>query len=261
MADDTRPRRFAVLIDADNTSPRLVDDLFEEIAKLGEASVRRIYGDFSGTRLKGWADVMPRHAILPYQNFANTTGKNASDIALVIDAMDLLHSGRVEGFCLVSSDSDFTRLAARLREQGVQVYGFGRRTTPGSFRQACHRFIFTENLGAEGTAEESTPKPAAKARPTDALPLLRKAFSQMEGDEGWVPLGAFGQRITSLASDFDPRSYGLAKLSDLVEKSGGFELDRGEGRHLRVRLKPDAKAEGAAPKRRRRARRVPPDAA
>lgn len=249
---DQRPPRLAVLIDADNTSPRLVDDLFEEIAKLGEASVRRIYGDFSGTRLKGWADVMPRHAILPYQNFANTTGKNASDIALVIDAMDLLHSGRVEGFCLVSSDSDFTRLAARLREQGVQVYGFGRRTTPGSFRQACNRFIFTENLGAEGTADTAVPQQGIKPNPAGAVPLLRKAFDQTEGDEGWVPLSTLGQRIFSLASDFDPRSYGLKKLSDLVEQSGAFELAR-EGKHLRVRLKPGVKAGGERAKSRRRA--------
>ncbi len=254
--NDPRPPRLAVLIDADNTTPRLVDGLFEEIAKLGEASVRRIYGDFSGTRLKGWADVMPRHAILPYQNFANTTGKNASDIALVIDAMDLLHSGRVEGFCLVSSDSDFTRLAARLREQGVAVYGFGRQTTPGSFRQACHRFIFTENLGPGETSSPEAPAPAKKPRPADALPLLRKAIEQMEGDEGWVALGAFGQRVTSLAPDFDPRSYGLAKLSDLVERSGAFEIDRGEGRNLRIRLKSEAEPEASeAPKRRRRTRR------
>src|SRR5436190_22507032 len=124
MAEPRAPR-LAVLIDADNTSARIASGLFSEIAKIGEASVRRIYGDFSGTRLKGWADVLSAHAIMAHQNFANTTGKNASDIALVIDAMDLLHSGLFDGFCLVSSDSDFTRLAARIREQGLDVYGFG----------------------------------------------------------------------------------------------------------------------------------------
>ena len=138
--------RLAVLIDADNASPKIADGLFAEIAKLGEASVRRIYGDFSGTHLKGWADILAKHAIIPHQQFANTTGKNSSDIALVIDAMDLLHSGRFEGFCLVSSDSDFTRLAARIREQGVDVFGFGEQKTPESFRQACRRFVYTENL-------------------------------------------------------------------------------------------------------------------
>ena len=144
--DNERPQRLAILIDADNASPRMVAGLFEEAAAIGEASVRRIYGDFSGTRLKGWAEVLSTYAIIPHQNFANTTGKNASDIALVIDAMDLLHTGRFDAFCLVSSDSDFTRLAARIREQGVDVYGFGERKTPESFRKACKRFIYTENL-------------------------------------------------------------------------------------------------------------------
>jgi len=141
-----RPKKLAVLIDADNASPGIASGLFEEIAAVGEASVRRIYGDFSGTRLKGWSEILSTHAIMPHQNFASTVGKNASDIALVIDAMDLLHTGRFDAFCLVSSDSDFTRLAARIREQGVDVYGFGEAKTPASFRQACRRFIYTENL-------------------------------------------------------------------------------------------------------------------
>src|SRR5947209_10266766 len=164
MADES-PRRFAVLIDADNTSPRIAAGLFEEIAKFGEASVRRIYGDFSGTRLKSWAEILQKYAIDPYQQFAYTTGKNASDIALVIDAMDLLHSGRFDGFCLVSSDSDFTRLAARIREQGVDVFGFGEHKTPESFRQACRRFVYTENLLA-GTANSQ----GAASRPTPLQP-------------------------------------------------------------------------------------------
>ena len=146
MVDDNRLRRFAVLIDADNTSPRIAAGLFEEVAKFGEASVRRIYGDFSSTRLRSWADILQKYAIDPYQQFAYTSGKNASDIALVIDAMDLLHSRRFDGFCLVSSDSDFTRLASRLREEGADVYGFGAQKTPESFRQACRRFVYTENL-------------------------------------------------------------------------------------------------------------------
>jgi len=143
VASAQRSKKLAVLIDADNASARIADGLFGEIAKIGEASVRRIYGDFSGARLKSWADIISTHAIVPQQNFANTVGKNASDIALVIDAMDLLHSERFDGFCLVSSDSDFTRLAARIREQGTDVFGFGEQKTPESFRQACHRFFFT----------------------------------------------------------------------------------------------------------------------
>ena len=146
MPSELRSPRLAVLIDADNASAKIADGLFEEIAKIGEASVRRIYGDFSNARSKGWADILSKHAIIPQQQFAYTTGKNASDITLVIDAMDLLHSGRFDGFCLVSSDSDFTRLAARIREQGVDVFGFGEQKTPESFRQACRRFVYTENL-------------------------------------------------------------------------------------------------------------------
>ena len=140
VPSEVRSPRLAVLIDADNVSAKIADALFEEIAKIGEASVRRIYGDFSNPRSKAWADTLSKHANIPQQQFAYTTGKNASDITLVIDAMDLLHSGRLDGFCLVSSDSDFTRLAARIREQGVDVFGFGERKTPESFRQACRRF-------------------------------------------------------------------------------------------------------------------------
>src|SRR5437588_12204199 len=156
MPEESRTRRLAILIDADNTSPRIAAGLFEEVAKFGEASVRRIYGDFSGQRLKSWADILQKYAIDPYQQFAYTTGKNASDIALVIDAMDLLHSGPFDGFWLVSSDSDFTRLASRLREQGADVYGFGKQATPESFRQACHRFICIEDLLPQPPASVSS---------------------------------------------------------------------------------------------------------
>lgn len=240
MADENRMRRFAVLIDADNTSPRITAGLFEEIAKFGEASVRRIYGDFSSPRLKSWADILQKYAIDPYQQFAYTTGKNASDIALVIDAMDLLHSGRFDGFCLVSSDSDFTRLASRLREEGADVFGFGAQKTPESFRQACRRFVYTENLLPE--AEVSTPEegPARKAlQPASAaLPILTKAMAQMETEDGWVGLGAVGQRLANVASDFDPRTYGHRKLSDLVRQTGAFDFDQPEGRAVRIRAKP-----------------------
>src|SRR5215831_7333611 len=237
MADDTRLRRFAVLIDADNTSPRIVAGLFEEIARFGEASVRRIYGDFSSPRMKSWADILQKYAIDPHQQFAYTTGKNASDIALVIDAMDLLHSGRFDGFCLVSSDSDFTRLASRLREQGADVYGFGERKTPESFRQACRRFIYTENLlpDAQVATLEEGPSTKALQPPSAAIPILNKAIMQMETEDGWVGLGAVGQRLANIASDFDPRTFGYRKLSDLVRNTGGFEIDQSEGRALKIR--------------------------
>ncbi|MCF8534057.1 MAG: NYN domain-containing protein [Reyranella sp.] len=240
MAEDNRLRRFAVLIDADNTSPRIAAGLFEEIAKFGEASVRRIYGDFSSPRLRSWADILQKFAIDPYQQFAYTTGKNASDIALVIDAMDLLHSRRFDGFCLVSSDSDFTRLASRLREEGADVYGFGAQKTPESFRQACRRFVYTENLlpDAEEATPEEGPSPKALHAATAAVPILTKAIAQMETEDGWVGLGAVGQRLANIASDFDPRTYGFRKLSDLVRQTGAFDMDQPDGRAVRIRAKP-----------------------
>lgn len=247
MAQDTRLSRLAVLIDADNASAKIAGKLFEEIAKIGEASVRRIYGDFSSKRLQSWADTLAHHAIIPQQQFTNVAGKNASDIALVIDAMDLLHSGRFDGFCLVSSDSDFTRLASRIREQGLDVYGFGEQKTPESFRKACRRFIYTENLllmeapapegGSVRTAEPLHPLSAA-------IPLIQKALSHVESEEGWVSLGVVGQQLLNTATDFDPRTYGYRKLSDLVRKTGAFELFQPDTGGLRIRSKtqvPNAK--------------------
>ena len=190
MAEENRLPRFAILIDADNTSPRIAAGLFEEVAKFGEASVRRIYGDFSGQRLKSWAEILPKYAIDPYQQFAYTTGKNASDIALVIDAMDLLHSGRLDGFCLVSSDSDFTRLASRLREQGADVYGFGEQKTPESFRQACRRFIYTENLLPEAQVVAPEEAVAQGSRTAERGHSHLEQGHRANGNGGW--LGGFG---------------------------------------------------------------------
>jgi uncharacterized LabA/DUF88 family protein len=243
MAEPARTPRLAVLIDADNASAQIASGLFEEIAKIGEASVRRIYGDFSGTRLKGWTDVLAKHAIQAHQNFAYTSGKNASDIALVIDAMDLLHSGRFDGFCLVSSDSDFTKLAARIREQGIDVYGFGEKKTPESFRHACRRFIYTENLLPEAPQVDQAEEPKAKPPralepPSAAVPLLRKAIDQLDDDDGWVHLSTVRNRLVDMAPDFDPRTYGCAKLSTLVEKSGAFELRREERGGVYIRSRP-----------------------
>lgn len=240
---ERRPERLAVLIDADNISCKIADALFEEIAKIGEASVRRIYGDFSSPSLAGWAKTLPNHAIIPAQNFANTSGKNATDIALVIDAMDLLHSGRFDGFCLVSSDSDFTRLAARIREQGLHVYGFGEQKTPESLRKACHRFVYTENLGtdtcaAEPVAANSPSKPLQP--PSKARPLIKKAIGQLDPEGDWVALGGVGSHLLKLAPDFDPRTYGFAKLSSLVEKAGGFDVKARETGGVWVRIQPKA---------------------
>lgn len=251
--------RLAVLIDADNAPPQIAPRLFQDIAKLGEASVRRIYGDFSGTRLKAWAEHLSEHAIIPHQNFANTPGKNASDIALVIDAMDLLHSGRFDGFCLVSSDSDFTRLASRIREQGLAVYGFGEEKTPTSFRQACKQFFYTEPLlpkppkppplpkavkapKAVKPPKPAPPKPTPAPQPvrairpmTEAVDLLNAAIAQLANDDGWTRIDGVGTYIRLLAPDFDPKSYGCSKLSGLFTKTGQFEMRRDKANHLSIR--------------------------
>ncbi|WP_028135482.1 NYN domain-containing protein [Bradyrhizobium japonicum] len=248
MPSELRSPRLAVLIDADNASAKIADGLFEEIAKIGEASVRRIYGDFSNARSRGWADILSKHAIIPQQQFAYTTGKNASDITLVIDAMDLLHSGRFDGFCLVSSDSDFTRLAARIREQGIDVFGFGEQKTPESFRQACRRFVYTENLLAGSVnTQDATSRSASLQPPEAATPIIKKVITQMESEDGWVTLGEVGRQLANLASDFDPRTFGFRKLSDLVRKTNSFEIDESKGRSMRIRVKA-----AAAPQPRRR---------
>jgi uncharacterized LabA/DUF88 family protein len=263
MANDTlkpsgRSPRLAVLIDAENASPKIAEALFTEIATLGEASVRRIYGDFASAQIQGWTKVLARFAIQPQQNFANTKGKNSGDIALVIDAMDLLHSGRYDGFCLVSSDADFTRLASRIREQTVDVYGFGERKTPESFRQACTRFIYTENISAPAAAEapaiadeaaapadpgrgrRAAPAAAApapgKRPPSEAVRLIASVIADMDEDgDGWVNAGPIGNRLRNAYPDFDQRSYGYAKLSDLIRATGRFELQAGAGGAMKVR--------------------------
>lgn len=234
MAASSRHRRLAVLIDAENTSSKAADGVFEEVARLGEASVRRIYGDFSSAGSKGWADTLMRHAIIPQQQFAYTTGKNSSDIALVIDAMDLLYSGRVDGFCLVTSDGDFARLAARIREHGLEVFGFGLQRAPECFRKACQEFIYTESLMAK-TAPGGKPKAASPLRSaTDAIPILEKVLSIMKGGEEWVPLSELGKQLSNAKLNFDSRTFGSSNLSKLVLKTGAFEVKQaGKAMHVR----------------------------
>jgi uncharacterized LabA/DUF88 family protein len=259
MASETRSPRLAVLIDADNASAKIADGLFEEIAKLGEASVRRIYGDFSSARSKAWADILSKHAIIPQQQFAYTTGKNASDITLVIDAMDLLHSGRFDGFCLVSSDSDFTRLAARIREHGVDVFGFGEQKTPESFRQACRRFFYTENLLTGTANNQDVASRSQLLQPPDAAtPIIKKVIAQMESEDGWVALGEVGKGLTNLAPDFDSRTFGSRKLSDLIRKTNAFDIEQPKGGSMRIRIKPPA---GSPPKTRTARKPAPVPAA
>ena len=243
MSNETRAPRLAVLIDAENASARIAEALFTEIATIGEASARRIYGDFASPHMRGWIEVLARFAIQPQQNFANTKGKNAGDIALVIDAMDLLNAARFDGFCLVSSDSDFTRLASRIREEGVAVYGFGELKTPESFRQACTRFIYTENLiaplaepSANGV-KAATPAPA-KRKAAEAVPLIETVMADIDDDEGWATVSAIGNRLRNAYPDFDQRTYGFAKLSDLIRATGQFQAQAlVGGGSVRVRKK------------------------
>lgn len=236
-----RPPLLAVLIDADNTSPKWTRAIFEEIAGMGEASVRRCYGDFSSPQMNGWSRVQAEFGLVPHHQPANTVGKNASDIALVIDAMDLMHSGRFDGFVLISSDSDFTRLASRIREQGLDVFGIGAQKTPEAFRKACKRFIFLENLENPEAAVDSGGKPAARAAPvaastlTEARDLILKAMDSIDQEDDWYALGPLGQFITAANPDFDTRSYGKKKLSDLVADLKIFETKRGSGNQLLVR--------------------------
>lgn len=218
MTNETpREARLAVLIDADNARAQHIDQLLVEVAKYGRASVRRAYGDWTSTQLTSWKTELLQHSIQPIQQFSYTTGKNATDSSLIIDAMDLLHAGNLDGFCLVSSDSDFTRLAARIREDGRLVYGFGERKTPKPFVAACDTFIYVENLT---TAAPSSVKPATvspQKLTTDAFldKLLAEAVNAAAGDDNWANLGVVGSNLSRLASDFDSRTWGFAKLKDL----------------------------------------------
>ena len=244
--DDEQPR-LAVLIDADNAQPAVIEGLLAETAKYGVASVKRIYGDFTSTRMTQWKQALLKHSINPVQQFAYTSGKNATDSSLIIDAMDLMYTRRFDGVCLVSSDSDFTRLAQRLREEGLTVYGFGERKTPDAFVQACDKFIYVEVLRSEASASgvpPSPPKPAKPARKTtksaakkpagqaeptaapvaeagkrESLPLrlIRQAIEEASDDQGWAFLGAVGSYLNKVRPDFDSRLYGHKKLSDLLK--------------------------------------------
>ena len=227
--------KLAVLIDADNTTPSIADGLLAEVAKYGTAHVKRAYGDWTGTQLKSWKEQLLTQSIQPIQQFSYTSGKNATDSAMIIDAMDLLYSGRFDGFCIVSSDSDFTRLAARIRESGLIVYGFGARKTPEPFVAACDKFIYTEILASKADEEQPLQprSPAQLKKDAGLINLLRNAIDAASYDEGWAGLGGVGSIITKQRPNFDSRSYGYGKLSDLIAAIDLFELDRrspGEGR-------------------------------
>jgi uncharacterized LabA/DUF88 family protein len=280
--------RLAVLIDADNAQPSITEGLLAEVAKYGTAHVKRAYGDWTRSNLNGWKEHLLTQSIQPIQQFAYTRGKNATDAAMVIDAMDLLYSGRFDGFCLVSSDSDFTRLAARLRESGLTVYGFGERKTPKPFVAACDKFIYTENLafadpdepddaddlaagdesggeadsghtgpGVSGAAGKTRRASAAQLKgDTSLVTLLRQAVEAASDDDSWAMLSTVGAIITKQRPDFDSRSYGYAKLSDLIDATTLFESERrspGDGKQAVIylrdkRRRPTGKKAGAGAK-------------
>ena len=238
---DPRAPRLAVLIDADNIPARHIEAVLDEIAQHGEPSVRRVYGDWSSSALSQWKEKARSLGLVMHQQSANTKGKNASDIGLVIDAMDILHQGKVDGFVLVSSDSDFTRLASRIREDGLQVIGVGEEKTPESLRKVCNRFIFLENIAP--AAEASKPakeqvklaETPEKQPPSKAIPLILAAMKKIGIEEDSYPLGQLGQVLTQLYPDFDSRSYGSARLSDLLKRTGRFDVQKGETNQLMVR--------------------------
>jgi hypothetical protein len=226
--DQETGKRLAVLIDADNAQPAVIEALLEEVATFGEAVVRRIYGDFSLPASNSWKKLLNKHSIKAMQQFAYTVGKNVTDSTMIIDAMDLLYTRRLDGFCLVTSDSDFTGLALRLREEGLLVYGFGEQKTPEAFRNACHKFIFTEILrpASKKRPETVSIAPVDNAnlkQPIDSITVLeipavflREALTKSLDDTGWSQLGTFGSYLQKIQLDFDTRLYGFKKLSDLV---------------------------------------------
>jgi len=220
-------KRLAVLIDADNAQPSITEGLMSEVAKYGVASVKRIYGDWTTPALSGWKSVLLEHSIQPVQQFRYTVGKNATDSAMIIDAMDLLYTKRFEGFCLVSSDSDFTRLASRIREEGMLVYGFGEKKTPKAFVSACDKFIYTEVLRLQESTELPVKPKTSRELKRDAklVALLRNAIVAASDEGGWAHLGAVGSNIAKQAPDFDPRNYGFGKLGELAAAIGLFDVD------------------------------------
>jgi len=220
--------KLAVLIDADNAQPAILEGLIAEIGKYGSASVKRIYGDWTKPKLKGWKDLLLEYAIQPIQQFEYTSGKNSTDNAMIIDAMDLLYTDKLDGFCLISSDSDFTRLASRIRESGHMVLGFGEKKTPKAFVGACDKFIYTEILRKteSDTVTGKTTLSTTKLRSdTKLVNLLRNAVENAAGETGWAYLGNVGHNVSNFTPEFDPRNYGYTKLGDLIRATGLFEIN------------------------------------
>jgi uncharacterized LabA/DUF88 family protein len=237
---ENESKKLAVLIDADNAQAALCGELMAEIAKFGIASVKRAYGDWTTTKLKGWKEHLHKHAIQPIQQFSYTTGKNSTDSSLIIDAMDLLHEEKLDGFCIVSSDSDFTRLATRIRESGLTVYGLGEKKTPEPFISACDKFVFTEILKLE---IKKTKNKVDEAENIELKPIITSSIEAVSRDDGWAPLSAVGSYINKNVPSFDPRNYGFEKLGKLVRSLDFVEIDEKKSDdesstvHIYVRIK------------------------
>lgn len=221
--------RLAVLIDADNAPRTALKEIMEECVKYGTPTVKRIYGDWTMNNMDSWKGLLLENALIPIQQYSYTTGKNSTDSAMIIDAMDVLYSGRVDGFVLVSSDSDFTRLALRLREAGMKVYGIGERKTPSPFIAACDKFVYVEVLRGESEEKEKTPaaaKPAAKPPiPQKIVRLIATAVQDVSDEDGWAFMGELGTLLSKKMPEFDPRNYGFEKLTSLVKSIDRFEID------------------------------------
>lgn len=238
-------QKLAVLIDADNAQAAIIEGLLAEIAKYGTANVKRIYGDWTQPQLNRWKEILLQHSIQPIQQFGYTRGKNSTDSALIIDAMDLLYTGEFDGFCLISSDSDFTKLAARIRESGLVVYGFGERKTPEPFVAACDKFIYTEVLQGDQDEKESSSKkksPNALKQDPKLITLIRNAIDASSDESGWAHLAPVGSYLAKASAEFDPRNYGYRKLGELIGATNLFDLEErkvgdGQSKALYVRDK------------------------
>jgi uncharacterized LabA/DUF88 family protein len=237
--------RLAVLIDADNVPYSNVKGVMEEIAKYGNPTFKRIYGDWTKPTVSGWKNVLLENAITPIQQYSYTSGKNSSDSALIIDAMDILYSGKVDGFCIISSDSDFTRLATRLREAGMKVFGIGQKKTPMPFITACDKFIYMEIIAVPETAETgtvkaSTSKPVHKAAVDklnkETIKLIAATIEDLADENGWAFLGDVGNLILKKQPNFDPRNYGFLKLTPLIKSLSQFEIDKRETDKAGIKL-------------------------
>lgn len=228
--------RLAVLIDADNSQPAIMEGLLEEVANYGIASIKRIYGDWSSDAMRGWKNILLDYAIQPIQQYPYTRGKNATDMKMLIDAMDILYSGKMDGFCLVSSDSDFTPLAQRIRQSGLTVFGFGEQKTPKAFVRACDRFIYNDVLRQQEVPDSNSKEPNTTVQrkryssqelkqDTKLVTMVRNGIEDAADDTGWASLGIVGQKVANSNPDFDPRNYGYKKLGELIRAMQLFEVD------------------------------------